>query len=65
MGGAESVRRSLADWLKTMDLVPARPLAEIDRYIGYWEPYVTSHSKETRRFRTKFASRPARSRRRS
>ncbi|MEF0942184.1 flavodoxin family protein [Rhizobium sp. BR 362] len=41
--GAENVRRSLADWLKSMELVPAGPLAEIDRYIGYWEPYATSH----------------------
>ncbi|WP_028749090.1 flavodoxin family protein [Rhizobium mesoamericanum] len=41
--GAEGVRRSLADWLKSMDLLPAGPLAEIDRYIGYWEPYATSH----------------------
>ena len=21
----------------------SRPLAEVDRYIGYWEPYATSH----------------------
>ncbi|MDQ0562467.1 hypothetical protein QO004_004272 [Rhizobium mesoamericanum] len=65
--GAESVRRSLAEWLKSMDLVPAGPLAEIDRYIGYWEPTspITSLSKETRRFSTKFATRPARSMRRS
>jgi multimeric flavodoxin WrbA len=41
--GAEGVRRSLADWLKFMHLVPAGPKAEIDRYIGYWEPYATSH----------------------
>jgi multimeric flavodoxin WrbA len=41
--GAETVRRSLADWLKFMHLVPAGPKAEIDRYIGYWEPYATSH----------------------
>jgi multimeric flavodoxin WrbA len=41
--GAENVRRSLSDWLKSMDLVPAGTLAEIDRYIGYWEPYATNH----------------------
>jgi multimeric flavodoxin WrbA len=41
--GAETVRRSLADWLKFMHLVPAGPKAEIDRYIGYWQPYATSH----------------------
>ena len=26
-----------------MKLEPAGPLAELDRYIGYWEPYATSH----------------------
>jgi multimeric flavodoxin WrbA len=41
--GAENVRRSIADWLRCMHLVPAGPLAEIDRYIGYWQPYATSH----------------------
>jgi multimeric flavodoxin WrbA len=41
--GAENVRRSLADWLRFMDLAPAGVNAEIDRYIGYWEPYATSH----------------------
>ena len=41
--GAENVRRGLSDWLKSMDLVPAGPAAELDRYIGYWKPYATSH----------------------
>jgi multimeric flavodoxin WrbA len=41
--GAENVRRSLSDWLRFMDLVPAGVNAEIDRYIGYWQPYATSH----------------------
>jgi multimeric flavodoxin WrbA len=41
--GAENVRRSVADWLRFMHLVPAGPLAELDRYIGYWQPYATSH----------------------
>jgi multimeric flavodoxin WrbA len=41
--GAENVRRSLADWLRFMDLVPAGVNAELDRYIGYWQPYATSH----------------------
>jgi hypothetical protein len=26
-----------------MDLVPAGGAAELDRYIGYWKPYATSH----------------------
>ena len=41
--GAEGVRRSLADWLSFMELIPAGTKAEIDRYIGYWQPYATSH----------------------
>ncbi len=41
--GAENVRRSLSDWLRFMDLVPAGVNAELDRYIGYWQPYATSH----------------------
>ncbi|MGN6488055.1 MAG: flavodoxin family protein [Devosia sp.] len=41
--GAENVRRSISDWLKFMQLEPAGPKAEVDRYIGYWKPYATSH----------------------
>jgi multimeric flavodoxin WrbA len=41
--GAENVRRSLSDWLIDMQLSPAGPMAELDRYIGYWKPYATSH----------------------
>jgi multimeric flavodoxin WrbA len=41
--GAENVRRSISDWLCFMHLCPAGPLAELDRYIGYWKPYATSH----------------------
>jgi multimeric flavodoxin WrbA len=41
--GAENVRRSLSDWLRFMHLSPAGPGAELDRYIGYWKPYATSH----------------------
>ncbi len=41
--GAGGVRRSLSDWLRAMELVPAGNLAELDRYIGYWKPYATSH----------------------
>ena len=37
------LRRSLADWLTDMELVPAMPQGGIDRYIGYYEPYATSH----------------------
>jgi multimeric flavodoxin WrbA len=41
--GAETLRRSLADWLTDMSLVPASRMAEHDGYIGYQEPYATSH----------------------
>lgn len=41
--GTEGVRRSLSDWLRAMELEPAGSLAELDRYIGYWKPYATSH----------------------
>jgi multimeric flavodoxin WrbA len=41
--GAENVRRSIHDWLCFMDLCPAGPKAVLDRYIGYWKPYATSH----------------------
>lgn len=41
--GAEGVRRSLSDWLRSMGLHPAGASAELDRYIGYWKPYATSH----------------------
>jgi len=41
--GAETLRRSLADWLTDMELLPAAPSAVVDRYVGYYEPYATSH----------------------
>ena len=41
--GAETVRSVLNDWLSDMHLEPASTQATIDRYIGYMEPYATSH----------------------
>jgi multimeric flavodoxin WrbA len=41
--GAENVRRVLHDWLTDMQLDAAGPASAIDRYIGYMEPYATSH----------------------
>jgi multimeric flavodoxin WrbA len=38
--GAEGVRRSITDWLTSMEL---SAVAGLDRYIGYWKPYATSH----------------------
>ena len=41
--GAETLRRSLTDWLTDMKMLPAIPQGGIDRYIGYYGPYATSH----------------------
>jgi multimeric flavodoxin WrbA len=41
--GALDVRRAISDWLASMELIPAGAMGEVDRYIGYWEPYATSH----------------------
>ena len=42
--GAETLRRSLVDWLTDMSLISAGGIAETDGYIGYMEPYATSHN---------------------
>ena len=36
-------RRALSDWLDWMGLIDADNRARLDRYIGYYEPYATSH----------------------
>jgi multimeric flavodoxin WrbA len=41
--GVDELRRVLHDWLTWMKLVPAGPAAELGRYLGYYEPYATSH----------------------
>jgi multimeric flavodoxin WrbA len=43
VAGIEGVRRSLSDWLDWMGLLEAGAQARLDRYIGYYEPYATSH----------------------
>lgn len=43
VAGTDSVRRALCDWLDWMGLVDAGTHAKLDRYIGYYEPYATSH----------------------
>ena len=43
VAGIEGVRRSLCDWLDWMGLVDAGAQAKLDRFIGYYEPYATSH----------------------
>lgn len=42
--GAEKVRHGLADWLRSTGLESAGADAELERYIGYWKPYATSHN---------------------
>jgi multimeric flavodoxin WrbA len=43
VAGIENVRHALSDWLDWMGLVDAGTHARLDRYIGYYEPYATSH----------------------
>ena len=43
VAGIESSRRALSDWLDWMGLVDAGFDGRLDRYIGYWKPYATSH----------------------
>jgi multimeric flavodoxin WrbA len=43
VAGVESVRRALSDWLDWMGLVDAGAASRLDRYIGYYAPYATSH----------------------
>jgi multimeric flavodoxin WrbA len=42
--GAGGVRRALSDWMGNIGMIPAGQKAEIDRYIGYYKPYATSHA---------------------
>jgi multimeric flavodoxin WrbA len=41
--GAETLRRALADWLTDMSLISAGRTSEADGYVGYMQPYATSH----------------------
>ncbi len=41
--GTENLRRILTDWLTDMGLIPAGSKALLDRYIGYYRDYATSH----------------------
>ncbi|MBA3596338.1 MAG: flavodoxin family protein [Methylibium sp.] len=43
VAGIEGVRRSLSDWLDWMGLIDAGAQARLDRFIGYYQPYATSH----------------------
>lgn len=41
--GAETLRRNLMDWAADMQLMSAGARGRVDGYIGYYEPYATSH----------------------
>jgi hypothetical protein len=45
VAGVEVTRRNLSDWLDWMGLIDAGNQARLDRHIGYYEPYATSHDK--------------------
>lgn len=41
--GPENLRRMLTDWLTDMEMVPAGSTSLIDTWIGWYQPYATSH----------------------
>ena len=43
VAGTEAVRRLLSDWLDWMGLIDAGSMARLDRYLGYYAPYASSH----------------------
>jgi multimeric flavodoxin WrbA len=43
VAGVEDTRRATCDWLDWMALIDAGSGARLDRYLGYYEPYATSH----------------------
>ena len=44
VAGIEGSRRALSDWLDWMGFIDAGAQARLDRYIGYFAPYATSHA---------------------
>jgi multimeric flavodoxin WrbA len=43
VAGVLEVRRALCDWLDWMGLIDAGEASRLERFIGYYEPYATSH----------------------
>ena len=43
VGGVDEAQHALSDWLDWMGLIDAGTLARLGRYIGYYEPYASSH----------------------
>jgi multimeric flavodoxin WrbA len=43
VAGTEEVRVALSDWLDWMGLIQAGSHSRLDRFVGYYKPYATSH----------------------
>ena len=43
VAGIEEARRALSDWLDWMGLIDAGASSRLDRHIGYYKPYASSH----------------------
>jgi len=43
VAGIEETRYALTDWLDWMGLIDAGSMSRLDRFIGYYRPYATSH----------------------
>jgi multimeric flavodoxin WrbA len=43
VAGVEDTRRHLCDWLSWIGMIQAGAYSTVDAYIGYYEPYATSH----------------------
>jgi multimeric flavodoxin WrbA len=43
VAGIEATRSALCDWLDWIGLIDAGSKARLERFIGYYEPYATSH----------------------
>jgi multimeric flavodoxin WrbA len=41
--GTENLRRILSDWMEDIGMIPSGHLGHIDHFVGYLEPYATSH----------------------
>jgi multimeric flavodoxin WrbA len=44
VAGIEGSRRALTDWLNWMGFIESGAKSRLDRFIGYYEPYATSHA---------------------
>jgi multimeric flavodoxin WrbA len=48
VAGVLEVKRALSDWLDWMGLIDAGEQSRLERFIGYYEPYATSHDALTK-----------------